>query len=50
MTPAVECEKLRGKTELATVSSAPFHIKLDSLRRELRIPLGITSSKLTVSC
>ena len=49
MTPAAECEKLRGKTELATVSSAPLHIKLDSLRRELHIPLGITSSKLTVS-
>jgi len=50
MNPAAECEKLRSEAQSATVSSAePLRIKLDTLRRELRIPLGSASPKFSVS-
>ena len=50
MTPAAECDQLRGKAESVSVSSAEAHrIKLDSLRREVQVPLGSASSKFTVS-
>ena len=49
MNPAVECEKLRGRVESATVTAdAPLRIKLDALRREVHIPLGVASPKLAV--
>src|SRR3569833_1124108 len=49
-TPAAECEKLRGEAQSATVwTAAPLRIKLETLRRELRIPLGAASPKFTVS-
>lgn len=48
MNPAVECEKLRGTAESATVTpDAPLHLKLATTRRELQIPLG-SSPKLNV--
>ena len=48
MNPAAECEKLRDKGETAAVTSeAPFRIKLESLRREVRIPLT-ASPKIAV--
>jgi beta-fructofuranosidase len=49
MNPAAECEKLRGHIESATVTAdAPLRVKLDGLRREVRIPLGAASPKLAV--
>jgi beta-fructofuranosidase len=50
MNPAAECEKLRGDTQSATVtSSEPLGIKLDSLRREINISLSPQSPKFSVS-
>ena len=49
MNPAVECEKLRGSAESATVKSdAPLRQKLATTRMELHIPLGASSPKLAV--
>ena len=50
MTPAAECEKLRGEPQSAKVTSAePLEIKLDALRREIQIPLGTAAPKFAVS-
>jgi beta-fructofuranosidase len=50
MSPAAECEKLRGDAQTVSVTSPePSRIKLDTLRREIRIPLGAGSSKFTLS-
>ena len=49
MKPAAECEKLRGEAASAHVTaSEPLRIKLDVLRREVRIPLGTSASKFNV--
>jgi beta-fructofuranosidase len=49
MNPAAECEKLRGRVESETVTAdAALRIKLDALRREVHIPLGVASPKLAV--
>ncbi len=44
MNPAKEVESLRGPVEKATISAAsPYRRKLDTLQRELRLPMSILS-------
>jgi beta-fructofuranosidase len=46
---AAEVEKLRGAVHRATVSaSTPFRNKLDTLRRELRVRIGLSAEFVTV--
>jgi beta-fructofuranosidase len=50
MSPAIECEKLRGDSASANVTQGePLRIKLDALRREVRVSLGTAPSKFSVS-
>ncbi len=49
MKPALEVESLRGAVEGATLTpQMPFRQKLTTLRRELRIPLGVSAGKIAV--
>jgi beta-fructofuranosidase len=49
MNPAVEVEKLRGTVESAELKAGvPLKQKLSTLRRELLIPLGHATSKISV--
>ena len=47
--PAVEVEKLRGSVERVTLkSNQPYQIKLDTLRRELNLPVALSKGTSTV--
>jgi beta-fructofuranosidase len=49
MHPAVEVEKLRGPVERATLKAdAPFRQRLATLRRELRLKIGLSAGAATV--
>jgi beta-fructofuranosidase len=49
MKPAVECEKLRGTVESATVTAeAPLRTRLATTRRELNIALGAAAPKIAL--
>lgn len=49
MTPAVEVDQLRGDAESAEITpNTPFRRKLDSLRQELRVSMGLKPASYTV--
>ena len=49
MNPAVEVEKLRGPAEhVALRPNQPYRIKLDALRHEIHLGLGLSSGKVAV--
>ena len=49
MHPAVEVEKLRGAVGRVTLhAGAPFRLKLTTLRRELSLPIGLSTGAVTV--